>query len=90
METVGIRELKENISRYLKKVRSGEQIIVTDRKREIAMILPMNNRDDQEEKLYHLIRRGKATWSGNMPAGMSKRIALKRKTVSSAVIEDRR
>ena len=43
-----------------------------------------------EKKLSDLIRRGKATWSGKKPAGMTKRIVLKGKTVSSAVIEDRR
>lgn len=90
METVGIRELKENISRYMKKVRAGEQIIVTDRKKEIAMIMPMDKGDDQEEKLYHLIRCGRATWSGKKPAGMPKRTILKGNTVSSAVTEDRR
>ena len=29
METIGIRELKENLSRYMKKVKTGENIIVT-------------------------------------------------------------
>jgi hypothetical protein len=43
-----------------------------------------------EKKLCYMIRRGRATWSGKKPAGMSKRIALKGKTVSSAVMEDRR
>ena len=40
METIGIRKLKENLSRYMKQVKSGETIIVTDRKKEIAVIMP--------------------------------------------------
>ena len=41
METIGIRELKENLSRYMKKVKTGEKIVVTDRKKEIAVIMPL-------------------------------------------------
>ncbi|NIA09367.1 MAG: type II toxin-antitoxin system prevent-host-death family antitoxin [Nitrospiraceae bacterium] len=40
METIGIRVLKENLSRYMKQVKSGETIIITDRKKEIAAIMP--------------------------------------------------
>lgn len=50
----------------------------------------MSDPDAGEEKLYHLIRNGKASWSDKKPAGMPKRTVLKGKTVSSAVAEDRR
>jgi prevent-host-death family protein len=89
MERIGIRELKENMSRYMKKVRTGERIIVTDRNIEIAIIIPLG-KNDGEEKLYQLIQRGMASWSGGMPEGMRCRIISKGKSVSSAVIEDRR
>jgi prevent-host-death family protein len=89
MERIGIRELKENMSRYMKKVRTGEKIIVTDRNNEIAIILPLG-KNAGEEKLYQFIQRGMASWSGGMPDGMPRRIISKGKSVSSAVIEDRR
>jgi prevent-host-death family protein len=89
METVGIRELKENLGRYMKKVRTGENIIVTDRKKEIAVIMPLEKKQ-KEEKIYKLIRQGMVCWSGGKPVGMSARIISKGKSVSSAVIEDRR
>ena len=41
METVGIRELKTNLSRYLKRVRSGARLLVTARGRAIATISPV-------------------------------------------------
>jgi prevent-host-death family protein len=89
MERIGIRELKENLSRYMKKVRTGERIIVTDRKNDIAIIMPINiNAGDK--KLYQFIQRGMASWSGGMPEGMPVRIISKGKSVSSAVIEDQR
>jgi len=40
MRTVGIRELKNKLSAYLKDVRSGEIVLVTDRGRVIAEIRP--------------------------------------------------
>ena len=89
METIGIRELKDNLSRYMKRVKSGEKIIVTDRKKEIAIILPLKKKA-KEEKIYQLIQRGVANWSGSKPEGMPVRIISRGKSVSDAVIEDRR
>lgn len=88
METIGIRELKENLGLYMKKVKTGEKIIVTDRKKEIAVIMPLEKRE-KEEKIYQLIQRGAAIWSGGKPQGMRNRIILKGKPISDAVIEDR-
>jgi prevent-host-death family protein len=89
METIGIRELNDNLSRYMKRVKSGEKIIVTDRKKEIAIILPLEKKA-KEEKIYQLIQRGVANWSGSKPEGMPGRIISRGKSVSDAVIEDRR
>jgi prevent-host-death family protein len=89
METIGIRELKENLSRYMKKVKTGEKIIVTDRKKEIAIIMPLEKKAKQE-KIYQLIQRGMASWAGDKPEGLPRRIVSKGKSVSGAVIEDRR
>ena len=36
MISVGIRELKNNLSRYLKRVEAGERIAITDRGRVVA------------------------------------------------------
>ena len=40
MPTVGIRELRDALSRYLAEVREGRTITVTDHGRPIARILP--------------------------------------------------
>ena len=89
METVGVRELKENLSRYLKKVKSGERIVVTDRKKEVALLIPIAS-TTEEEKILQLIQRGGAYWNGGKPKGMLPRIISKGKKVSKAVLEDRR
>jgi len=89
METVGIRELKENLSHYMKRVKTGERIIVTDHKKEVAIIMPLE-KNLGEEKINQLIQRGMARWSGGKPEGMPTRIVSRGNSVSGAVVEDRR
>ncbi len=60
MLTVGIRELKNGLSRYLKRVGRGETIVVTDRGQPIARIVP----DGTPEHVTRLLADGRATWSG--------------------------
>ena len=41
MKSIGVRELRQNASRYLRQVEAGESLRVTDHGRPIAMIVPM-------------------------------------------------
>ena len=47
MKTVGIRELKRNLSQYLRSVKDGKKVVITDRKKEIAVIVPFRKVDSQ-------------------------------------------
>ena len=89
METVGVRELKNNLSKYLKIVKSGEKIIVTERRKQVAVIMPLGL-DTEEEKILQMAQKGIASWSGAKPTGMINRIKSRGKSVSEAIIEDRR
>lgn len=40
MRAVGVRELKNRLSEYLRAVRSGEQVLVTDRGQVVAELRP--------------------------------------------------
>jgi prevent-host-death family protein len=40
MNTVGIAELRQNLSRYLRRVEEGERLVVTDRNRPVAELGP--------------------------------------------------
>ena len=42
---IGIRELKQNLSKYLEKVANGELVVVTDRGIAKAMIVPIPGGD---------------------------------------------
>ena len=37
---VGVRELRQNLSRYLERVKEGETLTVTERGREVARLVP--------------------------------------------------
>ena len=40
MKTVGVRELKNRLSEYIRQVRSGESVLVTDRGEVVAELTP--------------------------------------------------
>jgi len=39
-DTVGVAELRQNLSRYLRRVESGERLVVTDHNRPVAELGP--------------------------------------------------
>ncbi len=44
MERIGVRELRQNASRYLRRVAEGESIEITDRGRPVAVLVPARRR----------------------------------------------
>lgn len=40
MRSIGVRELRQNASRYLRLVQAGETVQVTDRGRPVALLVP--------------------------------------------------
>ena len=48
---VGIRELRQNLSVYLRRIDQGERFEVTDRGRSVALLVPMTGAMSPLEKL---------------------------------------
>lgn len=86
MISVGIKELKGKLSSYVDKVRHGEEIVVTDRGKEIALVLPISR---ERSAVKQLVGSGRAVWTGGKPAGV-KGIRAKGGSVAKTVLEDRR
>jgi prevent-host-death family protein len=59
---VGTRELKSKLSEYLRRVKGGETIMVTERGKTIGQIIPV--KPNIQEKLRTIIDAGLAEWSG--------------------------
>lgn len=64
MKSVGLRELKNRLSEYIREVRSGEAVLVTDRGEVVAELIPPGKGADQlgvPPGLVALARRGQLT-----------------------------
>lgn len=51
MESVGVRDLRQNLSRYLVQVKGGESFQVTERGREVARLVPSGPPDSPLARL---------------------------------------
>ena len=51
MTRVGVRELRQNLSRYLREVKEGETFLVTERGREVARLSPSGPADSPLARL---------------------------------------
>ena len=89
MAKVGIRELKSKLSHYIALARKGEQVTITDRGKEVAMIVP-TGQGDMERQLVGMVKEGTALWSGAKPSGSSAPVISRGKPASEIIIEDRR
>lgn len=51
MNSVGVRELRQNLSRYLVEVKGGSSLRVTERGREVARLIPSGPADSPIARL---------------------------------------
>jgi prevent-host-death family protein len=90
METIaGVRDLKNRLSHYLREVKKGRSIVITERGKILATIVPAKE-DAVGDKLKKLARSGLGTWRGGKPKGASRAVVIKGKPVADIVLEDRR
>jgi len=58
MQTVNIAELKNNVSAYLEQVKNGEDLIVKDRNRPVARLVPLTAAEDLDAEEDALVAAG--------------------------------
>ena len=59
MTTVSISELKARLSAFIDIVREGDEVLVTDRGRPIARLIPIRNAEQEEGRREMLLRSGR-------------------------------
>jgi prevent-host-death family protein len=64
MELVGIREMRQNLSRYAQRARHGESFLITDRGQEVAQLTPAPGRASVIDRL--VAERGAMRGQGNL------------------------
>ena len=58
MQTVNIAELKNNLSAYLEQVKNGAELIVKDRNRPVARLVPLIEGEDLDAEEADLVAGG--------------------------------
>jgi prevent-host-death family protein len=88
-KTVGIRELKAQLSGYIQKVKNGCTVLITERGRPVGRIMPVHQ--TLEERMQNLIRSGAMAWSGTKlkPGRPVAKLRRRGKTVAEIVVENR-
>ncbi len=89
MTVAAVSEIKARLSEYLARVRGGEEVVVTDRGRPVARIVPV---EDREPHLGELERQGLIRGpSARLPDDFldRPRPALEGPSLVDAVIEER-
>lgn len=85
---VGTRELKNKLSEYMRRVKAGETIIVTEHGRTIGQIIPV--KPTIEERIQFMVAAGLADWNGQKLPPYAPNVKNKvDKQVSDLVIENR-
>jgi len=96
MESVGVRELKDRLSYYLRAVQQGGRVVVTVRGKPVARLVPVSPRGkaglspELEEQMWELAAEGFLTWNGG-PFQVPEPAAVNRspELLSDLVVEDR-
>ncbi len=86
MKIVGLRDLKARLGDYVARCRDGEHVIITDRGREVAELVPLSA---ARQAMNALRETGRVQWNGGKPRGL-RGVAIRGKPIADTVIEDRR
>ena len=87
--SVGSRELKTRLGSYLRKVRQGATLVVTDRGEPVAELRPLpQSATEQDVKLAALEAVGILT-RGRAPLKPFRPVRIKGASASQAILEDR-
>ncbi len=85
---VGTRELKNRLSEYLRRVKAGEIIIITERGKAVGQIIPIGG--DLTSRLMKLAEAGVIEWNGQALAPYQpKAVNRGERLLSDLVAEDR-
>jgi prevent-host-death family protein len=94
MKTVGLRELKNRLSEYVREARSGEGVLVTDRGEVVAELIPPGQGIDERSvpsELAALARKGQLTLGASNDAEIYPKLpaVLKRHRAVDLLDEER-
>jgi prevent-host-death family protein len=91
-EAVGIRKLRDELTRYLGRVRRGKRLVVTDRGKPVAVLMPysQDERSGQEDRVRAVLEGGHVVPAEKPFKGKPPLAKGRGPLVSELIIEDRR
>ncbi len=85
---IGIRELKTRLGRYVRKVKTGEAVVITERGKPVGLIVPMGL--PAASRMKELVQTGLVAWSGRKLRKLSPVAKTRgKRTVADLLLEDR-
>lgn len=85
---VGIRELKTKLSQFVREVKMGATIVVTEHGRGVARLVPEG--DSLDERIETLKTAGSIQWSGRRLGAVKQAVRARGKpTVAQILVENR-
>ena len=93
MSTVGVRELKNRLTQYLRRTKQGEEVIITERGKPIALIQPIQSLErpvSLEARLAKLAAQGFVTLPTHKPLKRIRLAKVSGAPISRTILEDRR
>jgi prevent-host-death family protein len=85
--SVGVRELRQNLSRYLDRVKAGEAFVVTEHGREVARLTPSGGRQSALARL--IAERGATIPRGDLLANLGPRHRVDGLSTADVLAEQR-
>lgn len=93
MSAVGVKELKNRLTHYLRRTKRGEEVIVTERGKPIALLQPIQSAAQpisREARLAKLAAQGLVTPPSRKPLKKLRRVTAVGRPTSQLILEDRR
>ena len=93
MSTVGIKELKNRLTQYLRRTKNGQGVVVPERGKPIALIKPIQAVErtaSLEARLASLAADGLVTLPTQKPLKKLRLIKVSGPAISKTILEDRR
>jgi len=87
--TIGSRELKTRLGGYLRQVRQGRTLVITDRGEPVAELRPVRRSGDDHAALERLQLLGTVTRQEDRPLAPFRPVRSRGSPISEAILEDR-
>ncbi len=87
--TVGLRELKARLASYVREVKAGNTLIITERGEPIGRVIPVKQSSVQA-RTNELVAAGLVAWSGHSLTRRTARARIRgKRTVAELLLENR-